>query len=294
MASDARALAVVPEFRKEAGSGETDPAYPEVSLVDPLYPAQTRAALPPPLDGVATPAMWARLAEPLRRTLASFWRELGLREAGQPSLWVAIHFGRIALNAHGLERLRALLAKREADPALVVPANGLARLAEAWERRRAWRRVAALRERVRRAGVRAGGELERLRRREAADLDAAVLARGPLDDARWSDVLARPLFAAALEAEPQSDPALDAALALEQRWAAALGPRLVAAGTLPAPSAVAYLTVEERLRAVHGADEAWNDLAELRAERVKRFAALDLPLEFWGRPRGRDHAQGRG
>jgi hypothetical protein len=293
MASDARALALVTDSRREAGSGETDPAYPEVSLVDALYPAQTRAALPPPLDGVATPAMWARLAEPLRRTLAGFWRELGLREAGQPSLWVTIHFGRIALNAHGLERLRALLAEREPDPALVVPATGLARAAEAWERWRAWRRVAALRERVRRAGAWASAELERLGRREASELDAAVLARGPLDDARWADVLAPPLLAA-LEAEPQADPCLDAALAFEQRWATVLGQRLVAAGTLPAPSAIAYLTVEERLRAVHGADAAWSDLAGLRAERVKRFAALDLPLEFWGRPRGRDHAQGRG
>jgi hypothetical protein len=48
---------------------------------------------------------------------------------------------------------------------------------------------------------------------------------------------------------------------------------------------VAYLTVEERLRAVHAADQPWSDLAEARAERVKRFASLDLPAEFWGRPR---------
>ena len=284
MSSDARALALVPAPRDDAAQGETDPAYPTVSLVDSLSPAQTRALRPVPLDGVATPAMWARLAEPLRRVLESAWRTLGLREAGAPSLWVTLHYGRIALNAHGCERLRALLCARPADPGLVVPASGLGRLTEAWEQRRARGRIAALRQDTGGSLARSTAQLERLAAKDPATLDTAVLARGPLDDARWADVLQTPLLAA-LEERPGDSPGLDAALALEQRWAAVLGQRLVAAGLISAPSAVAYLTVQERLRAVHSADRPWNDLAEARAERVKRFASLDLPAEFWGRPR---------
>jgi hypothetical protein len=284
MAPDARALALAPETGADPGPGDRDPAYPSVSLVDSLYPAQTRALLPPPLDGVATPAIWARLAEPLRRVLVLCWQELALRQSGQPSLWVTIHFGRIALNAHGCERLSALLGEREPDPALVVPASGLGQMSEFWERWRARRRCAQLRERARRARTGRTAWLERQGQRDPAELDTAVLARGPVDDARWSEVLLPPLLEA-LESEPAADPALDQALALEQRWATVLGQRLARAGVISSPAAVAYLTVEERVRAVHSADHPWDDLAEARAARVKHFAALDLPLEFWGRPR---------
>jgi hypothetical protein len=284
MPPDARALALVPAPREDGALVETDPAYPTVSRVDSLYPCQTRALLPPPLDGVATPAMWARLAEPLRRVLASLWRELGLRESGEPSLWITVHYGRIALNAHGCERLRALLTGRAADPGLVVPASGLGRLTEAWEHWRARRRLGSLAEQASAARARAGAQLERLAARDPAELDTAALARGPMDEARWTDVLHAPLFEA-LSERLAGDASLDAALALEQRWASLLGQRLVVAGILSGPSAVAYLTVEERLRAVHAAEPIWNELAESRAERVKRFASLDLPSEFWGRPR---------
>jgi hypothetical protein len=284
MAADARALAPVPAPRDDAALGDADPAYPTVSLVDSLYPCQTRALLPPPLDGVATPAIWARLAEPLRRVLATCWQVLGLRPGGEPSIWVAVHYGRIALNAHGCERLAALLCGRAPDPALVVPASGLGRLGEAWEQWRARRRCPALRAQARGADGRRSDWLERLGARDPAELDTAVLARGPLDDARWTDVLFPPLLAA-LQEQLAGDPALDAALGLEQRWAAALGQRLVAARVLAAPSAVAYLSVEERLQAVHAADPRSRELAAARAERVERFAGLELPAQFWGRPR---------
>jgi hypothetical protein len=289
MAPDARALALVPEPGADPGAGERDPAYPTVSLVDSLYPAQTRALLPPPLDGVATPAIWARLAEPLRRVLVLCWRELALRESGQPSLWVTLHFGRIALNAHGCERLSALLGEREPDPVLVVPASGIGRMGDLWERWRARRRCAQLRARARSVRAVRAAWLERLGQRDPAELDTAALARGPMDDARWSQVLLPPLLEA-LESEPAADPALDQALALEQRWAAVLGQRLARAAVISAPAAVAYLTIQERVRAVHAADQPWDDVAEARAARVKRFAALDLPLEFWGRPRAGERA----
>jgi hypothetical protein len=279
-----RAVAWTADPAHEVSGRETDPAYPTVSLVDALYPAQTRACLPPPLDGVATPAMWARLAEPLRRTLETFWTALGLRESGAPSLWVTIHFGRIALNAHGCERLASLLCERPPEPALVVPASGLGRLAEWWELRRAQRSLGALRALVRGAAARRDGFLARLSEREPADLDTGALARGPLDDARWTDVIA-PALCAALQGETGEDAALGSALGIEQRWATVLGQRLVAARVIAAPSAVAYLTTEERVRAAHGAEEAWSELAEERSARVKRFAALELPSEFWGRPR---------
>jgi hypothetical protein len=283
MSPDARALALVSEPRSGA-LAETDPAYPTVSRVDPLYPAQTRALLPPPLDAVATPAMWARLCEPLRRVLAASWRELGLREAGEPSLWVTLHYGRIALNAHGCERLSALLCGRTPDPSLVVPASGLGRLSEAWEQRRARRRRGALAEMARRAAERRDAHLEARVAVDPADLDTPALARGPLDDARWTDVLLGPVLAA-LQQGASTDPPLDAALALEQRWAAVLGQRLVKAGVLGSASAVAYLAIDERIGAVHAADRPWSEIAEARAERVKGFADLELPAEFWGRPR---------
>src|SRR5262245_63119922 len=79
-----------------------DPAYPVAMPPDPVYPGQTRAPLANPLDEIATPAIWSRLALPLERALVTLWEALGLR-AGQPSQWVAIHYGRIALNAHGWE-----------------------------------------------------------------------------------------------------------------------------------------------------------------------------------------------
>jgi hypothetical protein len=285
MALDARALAPTSEPRGDAAPADVDPAYPTVSLVDALYPAQTRAFLPPPLDGIATPSMWARLAEPLRRVLAGAWRELGLQEGGEPALWVTIHYGRIALNAHGCERLRAVLCERAPDPALVVPATGLGRLAEAWERRRARRRRQHLERRVGAALPQRDALLEPLVARDPAALDSAVLARGPLDDARWTELLL-PLLVAALETgEAPKDPVLDAALALEQRWATELGQRLVAARVLPSPAAVAYLTVDERVRAVLMPQPIWNERAEQRAARVRQFAALELPIEFWGRPR---------
>jgi len=285
MAPEARAVAWIADpVQDGSGAREADPAYPTVSRIDAQYPAQTRACLPPPLDGVATPAMWARLAEPLHRALEAFWAALALRETGQPTQWVTIHFGRIALNAHGCERLSSLLCERAADPALVVPAAGLGRVSDWWELRRARRSMAALHAMVRGAAARRSGFLARLSERDPAELDIGMLARGPLDDARWTDLIS-PALCAGLRGEAAPDESLDLALGIEQRWAGALGQRLVAERVLSTPSAVAYLTIEERVRAAHGVEEAWNELAEERSARVKRFAALDLPREFWGRPR---------
>jgi hypothetical protein len=48
---------------------------------------------------------------------------------------------------------------------------------------------------------------------------------------------------------------------------------------------VAYLTVEERIRAVLDGAHHWAELAALRQERVEQFTKVDVPLVFWGRPR---------
>jgi hypothetical protein len=81
------------------------------------------------------------------------------------------------------------------------------------------------------------------------------------------------------------DPSLRAAIGVEQRFAAELGRRLTARGVVGAPSAVAYLTVQERIQAVHENSAHWANLAIARHERVDSFVPLDLPGQFWGRPR---------
>ena len=52
-----------------------------------------------------------------------------------------------------------------------------------------------------------------------------------------------------------------------------------------APAQVAYLSVEERIRAVLDGAHHWAELAALRQERVEQFTKVDVPLVFWGRPR---------
>src|SRR5574338_75006 len=102
-----------------------DSAYPLVTPPDPVYPGQTRAPLATPLDEIATPSIWSVLALPLARTLGELWSALGLFARARPTTWVAIHYGRIALNAHAWERLRARARAAEPDPALVEPAQSL-------------------------------------------------------------------------------------------------------------------------------------------------------------------------
>ena len=76
-----------------------------------------------------------------------------------------------------------------------------------------------------------------------------------------------------------------AGVALEERFAAELGRRLVVNKVLEDRGAVAYLTVHERLRAVHEPSPFWTKLVQERQERVESFVELEVPVRFWGRPR---------
>jgi hypothetical protein len=264
-----------------------DPAYPVVTPPDPVFPGQTRAPLAHPLDEIATPAIWSRLALPLERALAELWQALSLRDAARPSAWVAIHYGRIALNAHAWERLRARATGDEPDPSLVEPAQSLAaRVSERVESLRAGfgrRRLAARIESAERARL---ALFRRLAELEPADLDAGELARGPLDERCWMEVLLPGLGRRLSDSgDPDADAGLRAALALEQRCTAELGLRLAARRNLASPGLIAFLTVPERIRAVLEGASHWSELASLRQERVEHFAKLDVPRAFFGRPR---------
>jgi hypothetical protein len=128
--------------------------------------------------------------------------------------------------------------------------------------------------------------LDRLSGLDPGELDAGELARGPLDDRTWTEILL-PWLGERLyllgEAEP--DACLRAAVGLEQRCNAELGVRLAARRTLATPAQVAYLTVEERIRAVLDGSSEWTELASIRQERVEQFTKFDVPRVFWGRPR---------
>ena len=76
-----------------------DSAYPLETTPDPVYPGQTREPLVTPLDEIATPSIWSVLAHPLERAQIELWQALGLFARARPTTWVAIHYGRIALNA---------------------------------------------------------------------------------------------------------------------------------------------------------------------------------------------------
>jgi hypothetical protein len=263
-----------------------DPAYPTLTPAEAQYPCQVRAPLCAPLDGIATPAMWSRLAEPLRRVFEELWAVLGLRDAGRPERWVGLYYGRIALNGHGWERLCSAAQDRPADASLIVPAGGLARIADAWEGWRAHRRASRLAPCFELAEQEREQLLRSLGKLEPSELDTAELARGPLDEARWTHILL-PTFRAPLleETRKEEDRALTAGLVLEQRWSAEIGRRLATRGVLGAAAQVAYLTVPERIRAVHEPGEGWAILAEQRARRVEKLARIGVPDTFWGRPR---------
>lgn len=264
-----------------------DPAYPTTTPPDPMYPRQTLEPMAFPFDGIATPAMWSRLESPLERVLNEFWERLALLARGRPGRWVTIHFGRIAINAHGWERLRAQMNAEAADPSLVAPPErGLGGIPERWERLRGRLARRSLPRRIREAEVRGLDALTAATRLEPRELDAAQLARGPLGEPAWTEILL-PWIGARLtgvEAGGVVRPVAHA-IGLEQRFGSELGRRLVARGALRTPEEVAYLTVEERLRAVHEGSHLWSDHAASRAERVAQFVKLELPLSFWGRPR---------
>ena len=273
----------LPTDLDEAG----DRAYPATIPPDAMYPGQTRAPLGSPLDEIATPSMWSRLASPLERALRELWQRLGLLERNAPGQWVGLHYGRIAINAHAWERLRARCCGLEPDASLVAPPrSALERIPEQYERLRARLRRRSLQKRVERADSKREERLTRAKALQLADLDAGELARGLLDDQAWTEILL-PWLGRRLDetARDLPDPSLRAAIALEQRTGAELGRRLEMRGVLENPAQIAYLTVEERIRAVHDESKYWAALADSRAARVEEFKKIDVPVQFWGRPR---------
>ncbi len=264
-----------------------DPAYPASTPADPVYPCQTREPLSTPLNGVATPSIASRLVRPMERSLGRLWDGLGLLARNRPERTVALHYGRIALNAHAWERLRANLAGEPPDPALVgPPETGLQQIPELWEAFRVRTRRARVLARLQRAEDIGEELLAEAVETEWRDLPTAELSRGVLDERAWIELLL-PYFALTMLGEGafRSESRIQTAIAFEQRCSAEVGRRLAADGVLYNPSDVAYLTVEERTRAVHEASPYWMKLVNDRVRRVEAFLELDVPLRFWGRPR---------
>lgn len=264
-----------------------DPAYPTTTPPDPVYPCQTLDPIGPPLDGVAVPAIWSRLEQPLGRALEALRERSGLLRRAWPERVVALHYGRIAINAHAWERLRAGTTGEAVDPALAQPpAEGLLRLADRFERLRLRVRGRKLRHRLREAESASELLLRRIGGRDPAEIDTAELARGPLHERDWTEILL-PWLGLALRGETGGTPGvlMRAGVSLEERYALEVGRRLTANGLLEDPGAVAYLTVVERLRAVHEASPFWARLAGERMRRVEDFVRLEIPARFWGRPR---------
>src|SRR5262249_37288674 len=233
------------------------------------------------------PSIWSVLAVPLARALEELWSALGLFARAQPTTWVAIHYGRIALNAHAWERLRARARAAEPDPGLVEPAQGLpARLADRVGACGARLRGGALAKRIEGAETAREALLQRARDLDPDACDAGELARGPLDELAWTEILLPGLgHRLGSSSDASADPCVQAAGAIEQSFGHELGGRLGTPRTLAAPSPVAYLAVPRRVPAVLDGASHWNELALARHERVEQFAKLDVPSNFWGRPR---------
>jgi len=66
---------------------------------DPLYPCQTLEPIGPPLDGIATPFMWSRLAGPLAHALDVTWQSLGLLRRAYPAARIDYAVSQYALPA---------------------------------------------------------------------------------------------------------------------------------------------------------------------------------------------------
>ena len=267
--------------------GFVDPAYPAWTPPDAVYPCQTREPLATPLDGVATPSIASRLCRPMERAVGRLWDGLGLLARHRPERIVSLHYGRIALNAHAWERLRAYLCGEPPDPALVGPPDsGLQQLPELWEGLRVRIRRARLLASLRRAEDTGEELLSNAVDSDWRDLPTAELSRGVLDERAWVELL-MPYFALPMLGEDpfRADSRVQAAIVFEQRCSAEVGRRLAADGVLYNPSDVAYLTVEERTRAVHEDSPYWMKLVRDRVRRVDAFLALEVPLRFWGRPR---------
>ena len=264
-----------------------DPAYPTTTPPDPIYPCQTRAPLGAPFDGVILPALWSRIAHPLERCLLRLRDGLGLLPRVGPAHPVALHYGRIAINAHAWERLRAAALEEPADPALVGPAvRGWQRLPDGWERLRVHFSARGLQMRLERSFAGCETFLHRAADREPGDLDVTELARGALGGHAWTELLLPLLGLPLFGGNPEQWHAVAReALLLEDRFALELGRRLADNRMLEHADDVAYLTVEERLRAALEVSPFWSKLAARRQQRFEQFVSLDVPVVFWGRPR---------
>ena len=167
-----------------------DPAYPASTPADPVYPCQTREPLSTPLNGVATPSIASRLVRPMERSLGRLWDGLGLLARNRPERTVALHYGRIALNAHAWERLRANLTGEPPDPALVGPPDtGLQQIPELWEALRVRTRRSSVLARLQRAEDTGEELLAEAVETEWRDLPTAELSRGLLDERAWCEIL---------------------------------------------------------------------------------------------------------
>jgi len=266
--------------------GLADPAYPTSTPVELGEPIQTLEPLLPVFDGIALPSTWSRLHGPLQRALDEIWDGSGLLERERPRHWVTLHFGRMALHARGWERLRSTAPRYSPDPSLgALPARGLDALREHWERFLVWRTRGGWRQELAAAEERADRAIARAEALDLEGCDTPTLARGPLDEREWTDILLPWLSRSAgrgSAGEPQRR--IELALRHERRVAAEIGRRLSRDGVLQKPADVAYLTVDERIRSVHEASVFWHKLAQARARRVERFVDLEVPLRFAGRP----------
>lgn len=264
-----------------------DPAYPTSTPPDATFPGQTRAPLAGPLSGVVLPAVWSRVARPLQRCMTELQDLLYVRQKSRPPQAVALHYGRIALNAHAWESLRARALDEAPDPALAgPPPGGLQGWLERLDGLRARRSRRALRSRLREACEQSASTVRAAVECDPVDLDTLALARGPLHEPAWTCIVL-PWLGLRLLGEDVEGPAfcVASAVALESRFAAELGQRLVRRGQLASPDGVGYLTVEERLRVAHETSDSWMKRVAERTSRVERFEKMAVPEQFWGRPR---------
>ena len=246
------------------------------------------------ISGVVLPAIWSRVARPLERSVSELQDLLRLRPKSRPQRAIALHYGRIAVNAHAWEGLRARALDLLPDPALVgPPVGGLQGGLERWDRLRAGGAVRRLRTRLSEACQASDSTVRAAVEVDPVELDTLALARGPLHEPAWIRIVLPWLGLRLLDEEAEAATACVAsALSLEARFADELGQRLVQRGQLASPDCLGYLTVEERLRAAHETSDAWMKQVEERASRVERFEKLAIPEHFWGRPRVDDAQSG--
>ena len=268
-----------------AGEGAADdPEYPSASPPDLLHSARTLTPLLPAFDGVAMPFVWSRLHPALDGALDELWGTLGLLDWMHPRPWVTLAFGRMAIHAHGWQRLVARATGAPLDLSATGPPMGsVASFRERW---RASRRSGGLGRRIERARAHAEQRLGALSAGSIVGQDTATLARGPLEARDWLEATVAWLGARVCDPSGAADPTLLLqAVRAEQRFAGEVGRRLTQEGVLREPRDVIYLSAVERLRAVHDAGPPWAKLVARRARRIAMYLELDVPELFVGRPR---------